>query len=124
MKTVMNIGQKVRNSYGETGTIVDRMYSTREDKYFYSVKLDSRDEEVLYSSENLQKVEKPTCEYEMETKVLENLCCCIIYKTEDGQKKELCRGHGHIFHEGDLGIVQALSYAAKKAYEKFNNENL
>jgi hypothetical protein len=131
MKTVMEIGQKVRNSYGETGTIVDRMYSTREDKYFYSVKLDSRDEEVLYSSENLQKVEElPMDNFEFEVEILDGVVVCKVFKTDStyrvlgGKKKEISRGHGHIIHEGDIGIMQAFSYAAKKAYEKLNNGNL
>lgn len=37
---------------------------------------------------------------------------------EDGTEVELARGHGHIIHEGAIGIAQAASYALKKVYEK------
>ena len=53
---------------------------------------------------------------------IENVAVVKILKREENStaREEIVRGHGHIIHEGDVGIVQALSYALKKAYEKIN----
>ena len=126
MNKAMNIGQKVRNAYGETGTIVDRMYSEKEKAFVYSVSFDTRDPDEIniLRSEGLRVVEDKEDEnYIIETEILENVCIAKILKEKDGIKKEICRGHGHRIHEGDYGIVQALSYAFKRAYQSINNEN-
>ena len=44
------------------------------------------------------------------------------YEIKDNQKTEIAKGHGHIFHEGVLGIAQAASYALKKLYQKLGGE--
>ena len=122
MNNAMNIGQRVRNAYGEVGTIIDRMYSEVEKEYYYSVKLDSRGEDEggqLYLADEIEIVEDKV-EYNVETEILPNVCVIKVFKTVDGKKEEVSRGHGHIIHEGDLGVLQALSYGFKKAYEKIN----
>lgn len=127
MNKALNIGTKVVNSYGETGKIVDRMYSEKEKEFYYGVNYDSRDvDEILLAKGNeLRELSKENGEnYEAEINLLNNVCVAIIYRKENGGKKEVCRGHGHIIHEGDIGVAQALSYAFKKAYEKLNNGNL
>lgn len=125
MNIALNIGQRVQNAYGEVGTIIDRMYSEREQGYYYSVKLDNRDEDdggQLYLADEIQVVEDKV-EYSVETEILSNVCVVKVSKTKDGVTREVSRGHGHIIHEGDLGVLQALSYGFKKAYEKINQEN-
>ena len=124
MNTAFEIGTKIINAYGETGKIVDRMYSEKEKEYYYGVTYDSREEDevLLAKGDELREVNETNGEdYEAEASLLNNVCVAIIYRKENGGKKEVSRGHGHIIHEGDLGVAQALSYAFKRAYEKLNN---
>lgn len=58
--------------------------------------------------------------WSIETEVAENVVIGVIYEVVDGQKVEMCRGHGHIIHEGAEGIAQACSYAYRKAFEKID----
>ena len=124
MNRAMNIGQRVQNAYGEAGMIIDRMYSEAEKDYYYSVKLDNRGEDdngELYTADEIRIVEDKT-EYSVETEILSNVCVAKVFKKKDGKMQEVSRGHGHIIHEGDLGILQALSYAFKKAYEAIGGD--
>ena len=41
--------------------------------------------------------------------------------TEDS-KSSLAKGHGHMIHEGELGVAQAASYACKRLYESLGGE--
>lgn len=40
-----------------------------------------------------------------------------LYEEHDKIRTPLRRGHGHIIHDGELGIAQAASYACRRLYE-------
>ena len=109
---------------GKTAVIADKMFSEAESKYLYRVRMDGEknirssfftDEDFVGENED---------EYTLDAKVLDNVCVVIVFRNENGEKVEVSRGHGHRIHEGELGIMQAFSYAIKKAYEKINNGNI
>ncbi len=128
-----NIGDVVRKKSvftkapAEKGTIVDKMYSEADSKFIYKVCFanDNVTFKGFYSEESLElweEIVKANVYYIVETEILENVAVVKILKREENStvREEIVRGHGHIIHEGDVGIVQALSYALKKAYEKIN----
>ena len=127
MNKAIKIGAKVVSVYGETGRVVDRMYSEKDKEYYYGVNYDNHedDEILLAKGDELKEVQGVNVDgYQAEASVLNNVCVAVIYKDEKGGKREVCRGNGHIIHEGDIGVAQAMSYAFKKAYEKINNGNI
>ena len=107
---------------GKTAIIVDKMFSEAESKFFYRVRLE--DEKVVRSSFFTDEdfVGESEDDYIIEANILDNVCVIVVYKQENGERKEVSRGHGHRIHEGELGIMQALSYAMKKAYDKIKGE--
>ena len=109
----------------EIGTIVDKMYSEVDRKFIYKVRFERSKIPFIFNEEELELYEedvKADVHYIVETEILENVAVVKILKREENStvREEIVRGHGHIIHEGDVGIVQALSYALKKAYEKIN----
>ena len=116
---MFNIGDKVVTAYGEENTIVDRMFSEKDQKYYYTIKNGSLVENFV-PEENLKAMPKMDYDITVEIKILDEVVIGIINKEENGVKTEVSRGHGHRIHEGEQGIVQAISYAFKKAYEKVN----
>ena len=112
---MFNIGDKVVTAYGEENTIVDRMFSEKDQKYYYTIKNGSLVENFV-AEENLKAMPKENLNITAEIEILDNVVIGII--KNDG--KEICRGHGHRIHEGSDGIVQAISYAFKKCWEKVN----
>lgn len=136
-----NIGERVRiKSYdklpeelknrgvakvaGEEGVIVDKLHSEQRGCIVYKIHLEgyerpSKAEFVEGSFDLIKEVE-----YVYEFENLENLVVARLYEINCGVKTEVAKGHGHIFHEGVIGIAQASSYALKKIYEKINGGNL
>ena len=53
-----------------------------------------------------------------------NVVVARLYETKDGEEKEIAKGHGHIIHEGAIGIAQASSYALKRIYEDLNGGHM
>lgn len=104
---------------GKDGEIVDIMYSNAKDCYVYRIQFDgcdtpSRTDFVEGSFDLVSELEQATYTYEFE--FAENLVIARFYEIKGDSKKMIARGHGHIFHDGALGIAQAGSYALKRIY--------
>lgn len=59
-------------------------------------------------------------EYSMDIKIdiAQNIVIATLYEDcGEAIKKPIKRGHGHIIHDGALGVAQAASYACRRMYE-------
>lgn len=103
---------------GEIGVIKDKLFSEAIGEWVYSVHFDSFEKasNKMWRADHLEVCIESKAEYNFTFDITDNVVIAIC--TEDGE--EIGRGHGHIIHEGSLGIVQAASYALKKIYEKMN----
>lgn len=103
---------------GNVGTVTDKFLSETVGEYVYVVQFDKyvRQSNKMWRYDHLRVYAEAPKEYKVELDIADNVVVTII--TENG--KEICRGHGHIIHEGAIGVIQAISYATKKAYEKLN----
>ena len=111
------IGDKVRiikDTDRQTGEVVDRVFSDATQSYMYIVKKDSTNRKSLYTDEDIELVHE--LYYKAEVEILENVVVGIVYEMNGDNKIEVARGHGHIIHNGAEGIVQATSYAFKRAW--------
>ena len=115
--------QAVARLCGNVGTVTDRLWSEGNNGYVYRVHLDgyARPSNKMWSQEHLDKYVEPSVEYKYEFDVADNVVVAILYEMTEDSKTEIARGHGHIIHEGALGIAQASSYALKKIYYKLND---
>lgn len=106
---------------GEIGTIDDIVYSMSLKCKLYVIKFDNYDvpSKKMWRDEMLEEVvEEDVVTYTFEFEFLENLVVARLYEVTGDTKTELEKGHGHIFHDGAVGIAQAASYAMKKLYYK------
>lgn len=105
---------------GLDGVIVDKMWSNARGCTIYKIHLDkfaipSKVDFLEGSFDLISELEQATYTYEFE--FAENLVIARMYELKGDSKKMIARGHGHIFHDGALGIAQATSYALKKLYQ-------
>lgn len=109
---------RVSRLCGKEGVIVDKMYSEKNGEFVFVVKFDGFDDNSpkLWTEDHLEVVELSFSKFDFKFEVADNVVVCIC--TEDGE--EVGRGHGHIIHEGRVGVVQAASYAIKRMYERMN----
>lgn len=124
-----NIGDRVIVYNGLTATVTDKMYSEKKDKHLYSIQFDGCDieEDDLFEEDELQiaPVYVPA-EYEVLTDINRNEGMVIVSIIEiNGEDRKLvARGHGHMLRSDALGIVQATSYAARRALLSINNNSV
>lgn len=111
-----NIGDKVVDiNSGVEGRVTDGLYSEARSRFVYVIKpsdggrsFTREDGEIEFAQNNV--------EYRVDTQIADNVVIGIIYEVRNGIETEVCRGHGHIIHEGSEGIAQACAYAYKKAF--------
>lgn len=122
-----NIGDLVQSSDG-IGTVSDIFKSAQGSAAMYKVELEALNCETptmcLYHEEDLEHY-RPAMEQviqlrnvEIRAEIADNVVIAIFYV--DG--KEVARGHGHIIHEGSDGIIQAFSWASKKAWLELDDK--
>lgn len=77
-------------------------------KMVYEVELESGEKIYCEEREILNKQESA---FHIEVDHADNV---IIVRLLDANDNEVARGHGHIIHDGALGIAQAVSYASRR----------
>ena len=80
----------------------------------------SRKSSVLWTEDSLDKHKEHTAEYKYEMEVSDNVVVAYLYEIVGDTKTLVARGHGHIMHDGAIGIAQAGSYALKRLYMYVN----
>lgn len=122
-----NIGDRVRlKNFDEIGKIEDIMYSTAQEQYIYRIHFDGQDEcsNADFTEDEFELLADEAVDYRFDTDIADNVVIVIMYEVyEDGTEQEIVRGHGHIIHEGALGIAQATSYAMYRAYKRLEENN-
>jgi hypothetical protein len=120
----MKVGGGMAKIAGKDGEIVDKLWSGAKGCMVYRIHIDGypKVSAVDFPEESfdlISELEKKAYRYEID--VLDNVVVAVLYEVGDDFKTEIARGHGHIIHEGEVGVAQAASYALKKIYQKFSN---
>ena len=111
------IGDMVEANWIGIGKVTDVMYSSSKDAFTYEVTNEQTGAELL-SEEELQPVpEKKGYSMDIRIDVASNVVIATLYEETGDTKSPLAKGHGHMIHEGALGVAQAASYACKRLYE-------
>ena len=116
------IGDRVETNWIGIGNVTDVMYSSHKSAYSYEVTNDENASD-LFSEEELELVaDKKGYSMDIKIDIASNVVIATLYEETEDTKSPLAKGHGHMIHEGKLGVAQAASYACKKLYESLGGE--
>lgn len=113
-KRLLKVGDCVKTLDGDIGVIKDALIAFDFPGYYYLVQLENASTIRAFSEEELTLYTKSVISLSVEFE--DNVVVVCVLK--DGTC--LARGHAHLLHDGDLGLVQACSYAIKRAYESMD----
>lgn len=118
-----NIGDKVLVGNNGEAVITDRMYSERSDRYLYSIRYKGRTEEQddLYDDDELQPYVEEKVDYELKMDISDGVVIFSAIEIRGDKRTLVARGHGHMLRNDLLGVLQASSWAARKAFTEINN---
>ena len=111
---------------GLDGEIVDKLWSGAKGCTVYRLQLDgaTRPSSIDFPGKAIDlisELEKKSYCYEFD--YLDKVVVARFYEIGEDYKTEIARGHGHIIHEGEVGIAQAASYALKKILQNLTKTN-
>lgn len=112
------VGDRVRTGDGKQGVIKDVLISFDYGGYYFLVLLDGESNVLPFHESDLTLCNNAN--YSLALMIEENTVCVAIHKQIGDEKKTVACEHAHIMQEGDAGVVQAVSYAFKRAYESFS----
>lgn len=123
MEAKFKIGDhvKVIPSVNGSGEVIDVLHSSKYGCEMYEV---SNPDDLtvygVYPPDDLELIPEKK-EYSMEIKIdiAENVVIATLYEMTADTKGVVAKGHGHLIHEGDIGIAQAASYACMRLYKSF-----
>ncbi len=116
-----NIGDRVKVLPNEEfGVITDIMFSARLKCNLYEI--GHENDSGVYGTFTACDLEPAPIskEYSVDIQidVAQNVVIATLYEEcDENIKTPLRRGHGHIIHDGALGVAQAASYACRRLYE-------
>lgn len=121
---MFEIGNKVMvNDTAECGTITDRMFSEGRNLFVYVIKPDDGGRSIMRDEDELQPVIDEEVEYDLQTEISEGVVIFSIIEIKNNHRTLVSRGHGHMLRNDLLGVAQAASYAAKRAFTALNGGN-
>ena len=121
--TKFQIGDRVKiPAKAETiGIVTDIWSSMAQDKTMYEVAYESNGTKGLYAESQLELAPIPT-EYSFETKIDGNVAVVAMIAKQGEKTWVYARGHAHILHDGEVGMAQAVSFAAKRMFESLDTK--
>ena len=130
-KSFENVSEITRNPAmarvaSKPGTAIDRLFSEAKGGYIYKVHIDgyAKASSVCWTAEDLELIpEKVSYRFDIDiTDTVHNVVIVRMLKKVGDLEMQVGMGHGHVIHEGDLGIAQAASYALARLYKKLEGD--
>jgi hypothetical protein len=101
-----------------TGKVQDCFYGTKYDEWSYEVCRDDTSDIDTYIEDVLEPApERKDYSMTIQIDIAHNVLVASLFEKVGDDLVTLAKGHGHLIHEGELGIAQAASYACKRLYE-------
>ena len=75
----------------------------------------------LYREDQLEPAPIPTT-YTFEAHIDGNVAVATMVATRGEKSWVYARGHAHIIHDGEVGMAQAISFAARRMFESLDEK--
>ena len=122
VSTKFQIGDRVKipSKANKICTVTDIWHSLAKASVMYAVEDDSG---VcgLYAEAHLEPAPIPI-EYSWEAHIDGNVAVATMIATQGDKTWIYARGHAHIIHDGEVGMAQAISFAARRMFESLDSK--
>lgn len=120
--TKFQIGDRVKipSKSLTIGIVSDIWTSLAQNNLMYAVDTDNG-VRGLYAEDQLQPAPLPI-EYSWEAHIDGNVAVVTMNATQGEKTWVYARGHAHILHDGEVGMAQAISYAARRMFESLDKK--
>jgi hypothetical protein len=121
--TKFQVGDRVEipSRNGRTGVVFDIWSSLASSSIMYAVTNDDDGHTGMYAEDQL-KIAPVPIEFTFNVVVSDNAAIVTMDAKQGGKDWVYARGHAHILHDGEVGMAQAVSYAARRMFESLDRK--
>ena len=121
--TKFQIGDRVKiPAKAETiGVVTDIWSSMVQYRTMYEVTYESNGHKGMYAENQLEPAPIPI-EFSLEAHIDGNVAVVTMNATQGEKTWIYARGHAHILHDGEVGMAQAISFAARRMFESLDSK--
>lgn len=121
--TKFQIGDRVKipSKQDVFGNVSDIWSSLAQDRTMYEVTLEGNGNKGLYAENQLEPAPIPI-NYTFEAHIDGNVAVVTMNATQGEKTWIYSRGHAHILHDGEVGMAQAISFAARRMFESLDKQ--
>lgn len=121
--TKFQIGDRVKipakqNVFAVVSDIWSSLY---QDRTIYEVTLEGNGVKGMYAENQLEPAPLPI-DFSFEVCLDGNVAVVTMNAKQCNKTWVYARGHAHILHDGEVGMAQAVSYAARRMFESLDKE--
>lgn len=122
VSTKFQIGDRVKipSKALSIGVVRDIWSSVVQNKQMYAVETEGG-HCGLYAEDQLELAPIPI-DYSWEAHIDGNVAVVTMIATQGDKTWVYARGHAHIIHDGEVGMAQAISYAARRMFEALDKQ--
>lgn len=123
VSTKFQIGDRVKipSKANKTGIVSDIWSSLAKAVVMYTVENEDDGYCGMYSEDQLEPAPLPTT-YSFGAHIDGNVAVVTMNATQGEKSWVYARGHAHILHDGEVGMAQAISYAARRMFESLDRK--
>lgn len=103
----------------KVGTVTDIWTSLAKAIVMYTVQYEEDGYYGMYAEDQLEPAPIPTT-YTFNAVIDGNAAVVTMNATQGDKTWVFARGHAHILHDGEVGMAQAVSYAARRMFESLD----
>ena len=121
--TKFRLGDRVKipSKSNNIGIVNDIWSSLAKSTLMYTVENECDGFVGMYNGDQLELAPLPI-EYTFGTNIDGNVAVVTMIATQGEKSWIYARGHAHIIHDGEVGMAQAISYAAKRMFEAIDKK--
>lgn len=123
VSTKFQIGDRVKipSKANKIGTVTDIWSSLAKAVLMYAVENEDDGYFGMYAEDQLEPAPLPTS-YTFEAHIDGNVAVVTMNATQGDKTWVYARGHAHIIHDGEVGMAQAVSFAARRMFETLDKK--
>ena len=110
---------KIPSKANKIGTVADIWSSLAKAMIMYAVENEDDGYCGMYAEDQLEPAPIPTS-YSFDAHIDGNVAVVAMIATQGENEWVYARGHAHILHDGEVGLAQAISFAAKRLFESLD----
>ena len=123
VSTKFQIGDRVKipSKQNLFAVVTDIWSSLAQDRTMYEVTHETGGGRGMYAENQLEPAPIPI-EYSWEAHIDGNVAVVTMNATQGEKTWVFARGHAHILHDGEVGMAQAISFAARRMFEALDKQ--